>query len=65
MAGTKAGGAKTKATTYLKYGQDFYKRIGQLGGSTKTDKPKGFAAMPKSHVSAAGRKGGTNSRRTK
>jgi hypothetical protein len=33
MAGTKAGGIKARETNYLKYGADFYKRIGAKGGA--------------------------------
>ena len=32
MAGTKAGGLKTRATNYQKYGKDHYRRIGAIGG---------------------------------
>ena len=45
------------------YGEDYYARIGALGGSAKV--PKGFALMPKSKVSEAGRKGGYISKRGK
>lgn len=43
MSGTKAGGLKAAATNKAKHGSDFYKRIGQRGGSVK-GKPGGFAA---------------------
>lgn len=32
MAGTKAGGLKTRATNYQRYGKDHYRRIGAIGG---------------------------------
>ena len=42
MAGTKEGGAKACATNKEKYGEDFYKRIGSIGG--KLGKTGGFAS---------------------
>ena len=54
MAGTKAGGAKAAQTMKDKHGEDFYVRIGRLGGSVKT--PKGFAVS--GLAVEAGRKGG-------
>lgn len=32
MTGTKAGGLKAKATNLKIHGEDFYKRIGAIGG---------------------------------
>ena len=32
MAGNKIGGLKAKQTNYERHGQDFYRRIGQMGG---------------------------------
>lgn len=43
MAGTKAGGQKAKNTTYKKFGKDFYKRIGGLGGAVSST--GGFASI--------------------
>ena len=63
MPGTKAGGYKARETNYVKYGDDFYNKIGSLGGRVKTSKPKGFAANPELAVKA-GAKGGRKSRRT-
>lgn len=60
MSGTLAGGAKAAATNKKKYGNDFYKRIGRMGGSAQV--PKGFALNRERAVSA-GRKGGTISKR--
>lgn len=40
MAGTKAGGLKTRATNYQKYGKDHYRRIGGRNSNTG-----GFACM--------------------
>lgn len=53
-------GEKIKATILAKYGPDYYKNLGKMGGSCKG--PKGFA---KNHELAvtAGRKGGQISRR--
>ena len=41
MAGTKIGGQRAAATNKAKHGEDFYKRIGGLGGAKLV--PKGFA----------------------
>lgn len=63
MAGTKQGGHSAAVENKAKYGDDFYKRIGAKGGSVKGIK-KGFALNP-SIASAAGKKGGTISRRNR
>lgn len=65
MPGNKEGGKKTAKTNYKRYGKDFYARIGAMGGSAKTNVPKGFAAMDPEKRKEAGRKGGQRSRRTK
>lgn len=62
MAGNKIGGAKCAATNKAKYGENFYRVIGSLGGSTITDKPKGFA-VNRELARTAGRRGGQISRR--
>lgn len=62
MAGTYAGGLKTAETNKLKYGQDFYRRIGAKGG--KKTGMKGFALNPKL-ASEAGKIGGSRSKRGK
>jgi general stress protein YciG len=62
MSGTKAGGLKTAATNKALYGIDHYKRAGAIGGLAKV--PKGFALMDKKKVRAAGKKGGSTSRKT-
>lgn len=62
MGGTRAGGIKARETNYKEHGRDFYRHIGYLGGTTPTDKPKGFAANP-ALARAAGRKGGKISSR--
>lgn len=36
MSQTKEGGAKARDTNKAKYGEDFYKRIGSLGGKQGT-----------------------------
>ena len=41
MAGTKEGSKKTAETNKLKYGEDYYARIGAEGGKAKVK--KGFA----------------------
>lgn len=62
MSGTLEGG-KATARTLKARDPDYYKKMGALGGRTPNKTPKGFASMPKEKVSAAGRKGGTISRR--
>ena len=66
MSGTKAGAQKARTTNVKKYGEDFYKEIGKIGGSrgAKDGAIKGFAAMTPEKRAEAGRKGGTISRRT-
>lgn len=60
MPQTKAGALKAAQTNILKYGEDFYKRIGQKGG--RNGHTGGFAANPEL-AKIAGRKGGKISRR--
>lgn len=62
MAGTKAGGKAAARTNKAKYGEDFYARIGAMGG--KKGKTGGFYAN-RELARIAGAKGGTISRRTK
>ena len=62
MAGTREGGLKAQATNKLRYGDNFYKGIGKLGG-TKS-RGGGFAANPEL-ARLAGAKGGKISRRGK
>ena len=62
MSGTVAGGLKTKKTISERYGSDWYKKIGKLGG--KACVPKGFAVNPEL-AKRAGSKGGKISRRSK
>ena len=73
MAGTIAGGKKAAETNIKKYGEDFYKKIGHIGGSNGTT--GGFASgllcdcdyTEDLHKKArcAGQKGGRVSRRGK
>lgn len=60
MAGTAEGGAKARAKNIAKYGEDFYSRIGKIGG--KNGRTGGFYNNPKL-ASEAGKIGGTISRR--
>lgn len=62
MAGTKAGGAAAAATNKQKYGQDFYRKIGAIGGKKGTT--GGFFAN-RELARQAGAKGGRISRRGK
>lgn len=60
MAGTKAGGIASATTTKIKYGPDFYARIGAKGG--RRSRTGGFYGKP--HLaSEAGKIGGRISRR--
>ena len=71
ISGNKIGGLKAAATNKAKHGDDFYKRIGGVGG--KALGPKGFAVTKPcncelftvTHTIArcAGVKGGMKSRR--
>ena len=60
MPGTKEGSKKAVETIKLKYGQDFYGRIGTIGG--KNGKTGGFYAN-RELARVAGAKGGRISRR--
>lgn len=62
MPGTIVGGVKAAATNKKKWGKDFYKRIGALGG--QKSKGGGFAANPEL-AREAGRRGGLKSRKNK
>jgi general stress protein YciG len=62
MAGTLAGGKAAAKTNKTKYGNDFYKNIGAMGG--KLGRTGGFWAN-RELARSAGRKGGLISRRTK
>lgn len=62
MAGNKAGGLKAAQKNKEKYGDDWYQRIGSLGGKKGTT--GGFYANPEL-AREAGRKGGKISKRGK
>lgn len=62
MVGTLSGGKKCAQTNMKRHGADYYKRLGKLGGSAKTTKPKGFATNPALAV-IAGSLGGHRSKR--
>lgn len=62
MAGTIEGGKKAKATNKRKYGEDFYARIGQKGGSVQRRESRPFF-VDRELAESAGRKGGQISRR--
>ena len=62
MAGTSDGGKYAAETNKKLYGQDFYKRIGAIGGARGTT--GGFYAN-RELARIAGRKGGLVSKRTK
>jgi general stress protein YciG len=62
MAGTVEGGKKASLKNKQLHGEDFYKRIGHIGG--KNGHTGGFASNPEL-AREAGRKGGKKSRRGK
>lgn len=62
MAGTKEAGKAAAATNIRRYGEDFYRRIGAIGG--KKGRTGGFFAN-RELARTAGRKGGLISRRGK
>lgn len=62
MPGTLAGGKAAAATNKAKYGDEFYKKIGAIGG--KKGRTGGFYAN-RELARIAGTKGGKNSRRRK
>ena len=60
MSGTRAGGIKARNTNYKNHGEDFYKRIGKIGG--QNGNTGGFASNP-GLARTAGAKGGAKSKR--
>lgn len=62
MPGTRIGGLKAAQTNKERHGEDFYRKVGAVGG--KRQVPKGFALNP-DLARSAGSKGGSISRRTK
>lgn len=60
MAGTIIGGKRAAATNKTRYGDNFYARIGAIGG--RNGNTGGFFAN-RELASTAGRKGGLKSRR--
>lgn len=60
MAGTKEGGKKAAATNKAKYGADFYREMGRIGG--RNGHTGGFASNP-ALARECGRRGGLISRR--
>ena len=71
MAGNKAGAQKAAKTIKQRHGEDFYRRIGHIGGSATPSQPRGFASQVVGkdgltgleRARIAGSKGGTKSRR--
>lgn len=62
MPATRIGGLKAAQTNKLRYGDDFYRKIGATGG--KKSRGGGFASDPEL-AKLAGAKGGRISRRGK
>ena len=63
MSGTLSGGKKAAATNKSRYGQDWYSKIGAIGGKAQVS--KGFGCMTYEKRAEACRKGGTISKRGK
>lgn len=61
--GTKEGGERARDTNFKKYGDNYYRGLGAIGGRA-TGVKKGFASNP-ALASMAGAKGGRISRRGK
>lgn len=67
MSGNKTGGLKAR-DTILARDPDYYRRIGKLGGSATSDRPRGFAylaGVDPAKLSEVSAKGGSKSRRRK
>lgn len=60
MPGTRVGGLKTVQTNKERYGDDFYQKIGTLGGAKSR---KGGFYVNRELAREAGRKGGSRSKR--
>jgi hypothetical protein len=69
MAGTKAGGQAAAATNKLKHGEDFYAKLGVLGGKASnnggfaSDKVGADGLTGKQRASKVGAIGGSISKR--
>ncbi len=59
MSGTKEGGVKAAETNKRDHGENFYSKIGKIGGAVKGVR-KGFAANP-DLAKSAGKLGGSKS----
>lgn len=62
MAGNKQGGIKAAQSNKERHGDDFYKRLGAMGGAIARPESRWFALHP-DLAKEAGRKGGLISRR--
>jgi len=60
MAGTPEGGRKAAATNKTRYGLDFYRNIGRMGGKKSHG---GIFGRDREFASKMGQIGGTRSRR--
>lgn len=61
--GTVEGGKKAAATNKMRYGVEFYRTIGKIGGTIS--RGGGFAAMDEWKLREASSKGGKKSRKPK
>ena len=59
MAGTREGGLKASRTNRQRYGDEFHKTIGRMGGAVS----RGGGFTDRELASWAGRKGGQTSKR--
>ena len=62
MVGTLSGGKKAAKANIERHGEDYYSRLGKMGGSAPHSKPRGFAANPEL-ARKAGQLGGQVSKR--
>lgn len=60
MGGTKIGGLRTAATNKVRYGADYYKTIGRMGGIKSQGGGFAEGEAGRLRASEAGRKGGLN-----
>lgn len=62
MSGTLEGGVKARETNKKRYGNDWYMKIGKIGGEAVHKTPRYFALHPEL-AKIAGKKGGKISKR--
>jgi hypothetical protein len=65
MAGTKRGGQRAADTNKAKHGNDFYRKIGAIGGKNSTTGGFGQGEAGRERARIAGAKGGRMGRKVK